>query len=210
MKKIVSKTTIGLSVICIVISICSITSMECLKGKIPFQDTIINSVDIIHGIICGNMNYLPRKLIPLFYIGLVLIIMSSIIYFEKTNKFRGLISVILSIATVIFVIITHNYLLFLMLINMYLIIHLMLDFTFKNKIIIVANIIGIIVVVLNLIQLVQHLKLTFNPIDIQIFQVELVKLSNITLKIFALWLIPYTILLINDIIIFRKSSRTVE
>lgn len=210
MKKIVSKTTIGLSVIFIVISICSITSIECLKGKIPLQDAIINSADIIHGIIYGNMNHLPHNLIPLFYIGLVLIIISSIIYFEKSNKFRGLIDVILSISTVIFVIITHNYLLFLMLTNMYLIIHLMIDFTFKNKIIIVVNIIGIIVVVLNLIQLVQHLQLTFNPIEIQILQVELVKLSNITLKIFALWLIPYTILLINDIIIFRKSSRTVE
>lgn len=184
--------------------------MECLMGKIPLQDAIINSADVIHGIIYGNINYLPHKQIYLFYTGLLLIIISRIICFEKSNKFKELIDVALSIATVSFVIITHNYLLFLMLINMYLIIHLMMDFTLKNKIIIVGNIIGIIITVLNIIQLVQHLQLTFDPIDIQIFQVELVKLSNITLKVFALWLIPYTILMINDIIIFRKSSRTVE
>ena len=85
-----------------------------------------------------------------------------------------------------------------------------MDFTLKNKIIITGNIIGIIIVILNIIQLVQHLQLVFSPIDILTFQAELVILSDVTLKIFTLWLIPYTILLINDIIIFRKSSRTVK
>lgn len=184
--------------------------MECLNGKIPLNDTIINSANIIHGIIYDNINYLPYKQIPLFYIGLSLIILSRIICFEKSNKFKELIGVVLSIAAVLFVIITHNYILFLMLINMYLIIYLLIDFTLKSKVIVAGNIIGIIIIVLNLIQLVQHLQLAFDPIDIQLFQVELVKLSNITLKIFALWIMPYTILLINDIIIFYKSSRTVE
>ena len=210
LKKIVSKTTIVLSVILFVISICPITSMECFRGKLPLQDAIINSADIIYGINYGNMSYLPHKQIPLFYIGLILIIISSIICFEKSDKFKGLIGVVLSIAPVVFIIITHNYPLFLILINLYLIIHLFMDFTLKNKIIITGNIIGIIIVILNIIQLVQHLQLVFSPIDILTFQAELVILSDVTLKIFTLWLIPYTILLINDIIIFRKSSRTVK
>lgn len=196
--------------ICFILSICPITSVECLKGKISFQDTIINSTDIIHGITYGNMSYLPHKQIPLFYIGLILVIISSIIYYEKSNKFKGLINVVLSISTVLFVIMTHNYLWFLILINLYLITTLIIDFTLKDKVIIIGNVIGIIISVLNLIQLIKHLQLTFNPISIQTFQTELVELSDITLKIFTLWLIPYTILLIKDIITTHKSLRTVN
>lgn len=70
--------------------------------------------------------------------------------------------------------------------------------------------IGIMVTVLNLIQLIQHLQLTYDPVDIQAFQTELVKLSDNTLRIFALWLIPYTILLIKNIIAIYKLSRTVN
>ena len=80
----------------------------------------------------------------------------------------------------------------------------------KDKVIIIGNVIGIIISVLNLVQLLQHLQLTFNPIDIQTFQMELIELSDITLKIFTLWLIPYTILLIKDIVTTHKSSRTVN
>ena len=210
MKKIVSKIAVVFSVIFFVLSICPITSVECLKGKISLQETIINSTDIIYGLSNGDMSYLSYKQVPLFYIGLILVIISSIIYYEKSNKLKGLISVVLSISTVLFVIITHNYLWFLILINLYLITTLIIDFTLKDKVIIIGNVIGIIISVLNLVQLLQHLQLTFNPIDIQTFQMELVELSDITLKIFTLWLIPYTILLIKDIVTTHKSSRTVN
>lgn len=210
MKKIVSKITVVLSVIFFVLSICPITSVECLKGKIPLQETIINSTDIIYGLNNGDMSYLSYKQVPLFYIGLILVIISGVIYYEKSNKLKWLINVVLSISTVLFVIITHNYLWFLILINLYLIITLIIDFTLKDKVIIIGNVIGIIISVLNLAQLIQHLQLTFNPNNIQTFQIELVELSDITLKIFTLWLIPYTILLIKDIIITHKSSRTVN
>lgn len=75
MKKIVSKMAVVLSVIFFVLSICPITSVECLKGKIPLQDTIITSTDIIHGITYGNMSYLSHKQVPLFYIGLILVVL---------------------------------------------------------------------------------------------------------------------------------------
>lgn len=200
MKKIVSKIAIILSVVFFVLSICPITSIQCLKGKFPLQNAVINSEDIIYGLNRGDISYLPYKQIPLFYIGLVLVIISSIGRFEKSNKFKRLVNIVLSIFVVLFVIITHNYLWFLILINLYLIITLVADFTSKDKVIIIGNVIGIIISILNLIQLIQHLQLTFNPINIQTFQMELVELSDITLKVFTLWLIPYTILLIKDII----------
>lgn len=213
MKNIVSKIAIVLSVIFIVLSICPITSIECLKGKIPLQDTIINSTDIIDNIMIANIRGLPYKQVPLFYIGLVLIIISSIICFGKSNKLSGLICIVLSVFTTLFIIITHNYIWFLILMNLFLITTLIVDFHQKTKIIIIENIIGIIICVLNIFQLTQHLQLTFEYADItnmELWNESLISLSNITLKIFALWLIPYTILLIKDIITTYKSSRTVN
>lgn len=210
LKKTASKITIVLSVIFFVVSICPITSMECFKGKVPLQDTIKNSTNIIYGITYGDMSNLPHKQNNLFYIGLTMVIMSSILCFEKSNKFKGLISVVLSIFLVLFVIITHNYLWFLILLNLYFLASLVIDFTLKNKIIIVANIIGAIICVLNIFQLRQHLQLIFDPNNIQTFQMELIELSDNTLKILTLWLIPYTILLIKHIAIIYKSSRTVN
>lgn len=210
MKKIVSKMTIVLSIILFVLSIGSITSIKCLKGTIPLQDTIINSKDIIYGIIYKDLSYLQHKQVSLFYIGLFLFLASSFIHFEKTNKLKGLIRIVLSTIPIFCVIFMHNYIWFLILVNLYLITVIIIDFKSKDKLAIVGSIVGIIIWLLNIIQLIQHLQLTFNPIEIQTFQMELVELSNITLKIFALWLIPYTILLIKDITTTHKSSRTVN
>lgn len=94
--------------------------------------------------------------------------------------------------------------------NLYLLMNLLIDFTLKNKINILANIIAFVIVAVNLIQLIKHLQLTFDSSDIPMFQVALIKISTVTLKVIWLWLIPYTILLIKDIIITRKSLRNVN
>lgn len=196
-----------LSVIFFVVSICDVSSVDCLKGFIPMQDAIIDSVDNLDAIVYLNIKALSYKLIPLFYIAIVLILASSITNFSKSNKIKNSIIVILSFIPSIFVLITHNYIWFLILINLYMVLFILLDFTMNNRVNICASIIAIIITILNIIQLVRHLNLEFNLSNLQYFEENLIDLSEITLKVLLLWIIPFAILLVNDIITTFKQHR---
>ena len=191
-------------------SICSISSVDCLKGFFPLQRAIINSEDILYGLEHVDINLLSYNLVPLFYVGLMLIITSSIVSFSKSNKMKSIIIVALSFISPIFVLITHNYIWFLILMNLYLLIKLLSDFKIKYKIKIITYIIAFATFVINLAQAIKHLRLTFNLSDVSAFYTTLVDTSDITLKVIYMWLIPYTILLIQDIITTHKYSRTVN
>lgn len=210
MKSIVAKASVVLSIIFIVISICGISSVNCLNGMIPINGTIINSKDIMYGLKYGDIRSLPYKLVPLFYIALILIVLSSVIKFTKTNKEKSIINIIMSLVPAVFVFVTHNYIWFLILINIYLLSFICIDFNIKNKVDIVINIITIIISILNFIQIIKHLNLEFAPSNVIVFEESLIIMSVNTLKIFSLWLIPYTILLIKEIVTTYKTSRTVN
>lgn len=192
------------------ISLCGISSVDCLKGFIPMQDSIINSSNFLYGLQHGDMSALPYKLIPLFYIAIIIILISSIVNFSKSNKIKNSIIIMLSVIPSIYVLTIHNYVWFLILINLYLLIKILSDFEIKDKIKIVSSIIALATFVINLIQLIKHLRLTFSPSDVSVFYATLIDTSDITLKVICIWLIPYTILLIQDIIITHKSKRTVN
>lgn len=206
-KKIVSKATVILSVIFFVISICGASSVDCLKGFIPMQDTIIDSDNILYGIQDSDMNSLPYKQLPLFYVALVFIILSSVTNFTKSNKIKSCILVALSLISISFLLVTHNYIWFLILLNMYMILFLLFDFPIKHKVNICTNIIAIIITILNFIQLIRHLNLKLNVQNLQYFEKNLIDLSGITLKFLLLWIIPFTILLVNDIITTLKQHK---
>lgn len=210
MKAIVAKVSAILAIIFIVVSICGISSVDCLRGKLPINKTIINSKDIMYGLNYGDMKSLPYKLIPLFGAALVLIVLSSILKFTKTNKAKSIINIIISLVPTVFVVVTHNYIWFLILINIYLLSYICIDFLEKNKVNIIINIITIIISILNFIQMVKHLNLEFNPSNVIAFEKNLIIVSENTLKNFSLWLTPYTILLIKEIITKHKTSRTAK
>lgn len=155
---------------------------------------------------CSDIKSLQYERFSLFYIGLFLIVLSGIICFTKSNKITSTIRVTLSLIPVIFVIVTHNYIWFMILMNIYLVGNILLGISFKNKISMFSNIISIIVFIINEIQIFRHLQLPFNLNNMEIFTSTLIILSNTTLKIYMLWLIPYIILLINDIVIIHKHS----
>lgn len=177
---------------------------------IPINGTIINSKDIMYGLKYGDIRSLPYKLVPFFYIALILIVLSSVIKFTKTNKEKSIINIIMSLVPAVFVFVTHNYIWFLILINIYLLSFICIDFNIKNKVDIVINIITIIINILNFIQIIKHLNLEFAPSNVIVFEESLIIMSVNTLKIFSLWLIPYTILLIKEIVTTYKTSRTVN
>lgn len=210
MKSIVAKVSAILAIIFIVVSICGISSVDCLRGKLPINKTIINSKDIMYGLNYGDMKSLPYKLIPLFGAALVLIVLTSILKFTKTNKAKSIINIIISLVPTVFVVVTHNYIWFLILINIYLLFYICIDSLEKNKVNIIINIITIIISILNFIQMVKHLNLEFNPSNIIAFEKNLIIVSENTLKNFSLWLTPYTILLIKEIITKHKTSRTAK
>lgn len=207
MKKIVSKAIVVLFIILIAVSICVTSSLDYMKGLISIQNTIINNVDNLDAIVHLKIKVLPYKLNSLFYIAIVLILVSSIVNFSKSNKIKNSIIVILSFIPSIFVLITHNYIWFLILLNLYMILFLLFDFTIKSKVNICANIIAIIITILNVTQLIRHLNLEFNPSNLRYFEKHLIYLSGITLKILLLWFIPFTILLINDTITTLKQHK---
>jgi len=206
-EKIVSKAMLILSVIFFVISICGISSVDCLKGFIPIQEAIIDNFDVLYSILYGNIRALPYKQIPLFYIAIVLILVSSIVNFSKSNKIKNSIIVILSFIPSIFVLITHNYIWFLILLNLFMILFVLFDLTMKNKVNVCLSIIAVIITILNVIQLIRHLNLEFDSSNIKYFEENLIYLSGITLKFLLLWIIPFSILLINDIVTTLKRHK---
>lgn len=210
MKSIVAKVSVILSIIFVVISICGISSVDCLKGMFPIQKAIINSKDIIYGLNYGDIRSLPYKQIPLFYIALILIVLSSVIKFTKTSKVKSIIFIAISLLSTIFVLITHDYIWFMILMNMYLLLYLFIDFTTKGKVQITVNIVAIIINILNIVQAIRYLNLEFDPSNFTGFEEMLISMSKSMLNFFALWLIPYSILLIREIIITHKNPRTVN
>lgn len=209
MKKIVAKAIVILSVIFFVISICGASSVDCLKGFIPMQDTIIDSSNVLYGIHYSDMNALPYKQVPLFYVALVFMLLSSVTNFTKklSNKMKICILIALSLFSVSFLLVTHKYIWFLILLNLYVILFILFDFKRKNKVNICANIIAIIIFILNIFQLIRHLNLEFNTQNLQYFEKNLIDLSGITLKFLLLWIIPFFILLVNDIITMLKQHK---
>lgn len=210
MKSIVAKVSVILSIIFIVISICGISSVDCIKGIIPMQKAIINDESILYDIQRLDIGHLPYKQIPFFYVALILVVLSSIIKFTKTSKVKSIINIVISIAPAIFVLITHDYIWFMILMNIYLILYLLIDFTTKSKLHIAVNVVVIIIGILNLIQVVKHLNLEFDMSNITGFEESLIVISQNTLKVFALWLIPYGILLIKEIVTMYKTSKTIN
>lgn len=75
-----------LSIIFIFVSVCDMSGVDCTKGIIPLQNSIINSSDYIYGLEHGDMSCFQMNHIPLFYVSLALIVIVSVLHFAKTNK----------------------------------------------------------------------------------------------------------------------------
>lgn len=210
MKSIVAKVSVILSIIFIVISICVISSVDCIKESIPLKNAIIYNDNIMHNVEIANIKGLPYKQIPFFYVALILVVLSSVIKYTKTNKIKGIINIVISLIPAIFVLVTHDYIWFMILMNIYLILYLFIYFTTKSKLHIAVNVVVIIIGILNLIQAIIHLNLEFDISNITGFEESLIMISQNTLKIFALWLIPYGILLIKEIVTTYKTSMAVD
>lgn len=210
MKSIVAKVSVILSIIFIVISICGISSVDCIKESIPLKNAIIYNDNIIHNVEIANIKGLPYKQIPFFYVALILVVLSSVIKYTKTRKIKSIINIVISLIPAIFVLITHDYIWFMILMNIYLILYIFIDFTIKSKVHIAVNVVVIIIGILNLIQAIKHLNLEFDISNITGFEESLIVISQNTLKVFALWLIPYGILLIKEIVTTYKTSMGVN
>lgn len=210
MKPIVTKVSVILSIIFTVISICGTSSIDCLRGMLPIQRLVVNDEDVFHGLVYADISFLPMKQIPFFYIALILIVLSSVIKFTKTSKVKSIINIVISLVPAIFILVTHDYIWFMILMNIYLILYLFIDFTTKSKVHIAVNVVAILISILNFIQTVKHLNLEFNPSNITGFEESLIVISQNTLKVFALWLIPYGILLIKEIVTMYKTSKTIN
>lgn len=157
----------------------------------------------------GDISSLPYNLIPLFYIALALITLSGIICIEKTNKIKSLMFGIIPLFLATYVLILHNYIWFMILTNIYFLVYILSNFALNNNIKIITYIISIIVVVMNFTQLVNRLNIQFDINDFSIFKEKLIESSNLILKSLLLWVIPYLILLIDDIVkICNKKSKS--
>ena len=207
MKKIVAKSALILSLVFVVISICGISSVACLEGIIPIQDTIIYNRTIIQGLQYGDISNILYKQIPFFYLSLVLTVLSSLFNFAKINKVKSIIILGFSIIPIIYILITHNYIWFLMLFNIYLLLYVLLDCPVKSRFSITTFVLSLLIFMFNIIKLVEHLLLQFNPSNMKEFECTLINISSINTILLLLWIIPYIILLIKAIITLFKSSK---
>ena len=87
LKKIVAQSSVILSIILIILSICGISNVDCFKGYIPIQHIFVLDNMMMEEIAVGDVKA-SYKLIPLFYIAVVFIIISGILYFNKENKIK--------------------------------------------------------------------------------------------------------------------------
>ena len=207
MKKIVAKFFIMLSMIFIVISICGMSTIDCLKSVLPIQQIFIFNKNMINAIYQGNINLLPYKLIPLFYISLICIVLSGILNFTNDNKLKSIITIIISCIPIIYVMITHNYIWFLIFLNIYFLLHILLNFCDKNKFNIFAVIASAIIGLINIIKLIEHLTLEFNANNLEQFEITLINTSKKNLIFLTLWIFPYTILVFKEIIVRREKYK---
>ena len=197
LKKIVAQSSVILSIILIILSICGISNVDCFKGYIPIQHIFVLDNMMMEEIAVGDVKA-SYKLIPLFYIAVVFIIISGILYFNKENKIKCSIVLVLSFVPGVYVFFRHNYLFFLMFVNIYLMLYIFLELynhnEMKKYIFILTT--SVIIVLTNIIMLIKHIRLNFVSIEYEIY---LVRISRINLICLTLWLIPYGILLVKEI-----------
>lgn len=198
MKRKISKIMIILSVIFIFVSVCDMSGVDCAKGVIPLQKSIINSSDYIYGLERGDMSCFQMNHIPLFYVSLILMIIASALLFAKTNKLKSCLHIVISVISSAFVLITRNYVWFMIMLNIYLLLHIWGEGVSRRKIEISINIIAFVICVMNLIQLGKHLNLQFDVVGFETFEMELIRSSNFILYLFITWVMPYTTLLVRD------------
>lgn len=187
-----------LSIIFIFVSVCDMSGVDCTKGIIPLQNSIINSSDYIYGLEHGDMSCFQMNHIPLFYVSLALIVIVSVLHFAKTNKLISCLHIIIAVIPSAFFLITHNYIWFMIMLNIYLLLHIWQERVLGRKFKIVINIIAFVICVMNLIQLVKHMNLQFDAAGFETFEMELIKTSNFILYLFITWVIPYTTLLVRE------------
>lgn len=206
LKSIIAKISTILSIIFIVLSICSVSSVDCLKGVITIQKTIINKADVFHGIISGDITPMPYILISLFYISLFLILLSSVISFTYKSKIKSIVIIVVSVIPSICVLLTHNYIWFLILLNIYLFFYILFNNFKRDRINICVFCFSIAVCFINILELVNHLNLDFsNNIDMQELETALMNISKENLLCLLLWIILYFVLIIKDIVSIHKS-----
>ncbi len=103
----------------------------------------------------------------------------------------------LSFVPGIYVLVRHNYLFFIMFVNIYLMLYIFLEQYNHNEmqIHILILVISVIIFLTNMIMLTKHFRLSFSGREYE----TLVHISKINLICFALWFIPYVILLVKEI-----------
>ena len=205
-RKIVSKVIVIVFIIFIINSIVNMSAFAYMKGCIPIQNTIINKENIIYELGYGNIKIIPTNTFFLFYISLGLIIISSFICLRR--KVVDFIFISIALICAIYGLLGYNYIIFLLILNMYIFLLILFDSLNKNRINIIIISLSILIFCLNIIITINHLRINFDPIKIQEFSNNLIQISNKTLIIFILWIIPYSLSIISDLIQIKYISNT--
>lgn len=205
-RKIVSKVIVIVFIIFIINSIVNMSVFAYIKGCIPIQNTIINNENVIYELDYGNIKIIPTNTVFLFYISLGLIIISSFTCLRR--KVVDFIFISIALICAIYGLLGYNYIIFLLILNMYIFLLILFDSLNKNRINIIISSLSILIFCLNIIITIKHLRINFDPIKIQEFSNNLIQISNKTLIIFILWITPYSLSIIRDLIQIKYISNT--
>ena len=215
-KIVIALSTMLLSVLIIVFSIEAVTARGVLDGMCTFYQTISPSGKYFY--IQNNINpFFESAKVFLFIIGNFLLYIPNFMLFDK-SKIKSIILMIvntigLTIEFILFKSYSHMFMLIVLCVLIAINIFIQFTDTIKSK----TNMLVVILTSFILIGNIYYLFAHFMQRSLwEMWEVEdnlineMLHYSRINIICLALWFIPYTILLIKDIITTHKSSRTVN
>lgn len=217
-KKIIALSIMLLSVLLILFSAETVTARGVLDGKCTLYQTISPfGFDKYFNLLYGEKIQFEWLGIISFFIGISLLFVPNFLLFEQSKIKTVILAIIniIGISILFFFYKSYSYMLMMIVVCILIACDVLVQFIkdIKNKIDMLVVILTSFILVGNCYYLFVHLTKRslweMWSIGDNLFN-EMEQISRINIFCFALWLIPYGILLIKEIITTYKTSRTVD
>lgn len=207
-KKIIALSTMLLSVLLVLITVETVTGRGLLEGQCTFYQTISPFGKYFN---LSQSDKLPmqRLGIVMFIIGTLLLFVPNFVLFEHSKK-RSIILAIINIIGIILGFLffqSYSYMFMLIILCILLVCNIFIQFFegIKSRSDMSVLILTILIGILNVYYLFQHFMM-YKQLDTWYFNGaldrmtrEMIHISRINIVCIALWIVPYSILLIKEI-----------
>lgn len=205
-KRTISLFTMILAVLCMIISIETITGRGVIEGCSTFYQTISPSGKYFYLNLNDNLNILEKFKILIFIIGNLLIFLPQFLLFEQTKR-KSISLIFINIVGLViefFLFQTYSTLLMVLVLCFIITINILVQFvnSIKDKISLLIIVLTSLIFTANSWYLFAHLSQIYYWENWEVGEYlisEMMHYSKINIGCFSLWLIPYGILLIKEL-----------